>query len=141
MNEKILNKLLNLAEKAYKKKETPVSAIIICKDKIIAKAYNKRNKSNHTIAHAEILAIIKANKKIKSWRLNNCSMYVTIKPCDMCMNVIKESRISNVFYIVDRLEEKKQYNKTKFIQIESTDVKNKYLKKVKMFWKNKRKKI
>lgn len=144
MNQQILDELLYLADKAYKNNETPVSAIITQNGKIIAKAYNKRNKTNYTTAHAEILAIEKANKKIKNWRLNNCSMYVTIKPCDMCMNVIKESRLSNVFYIIDRLEEKKQYNKTNFVELKSIDIKKykeKYLEKVKKFWKNKRKKV
>lgn len=92
METKIIEILLKLVNKAYKKEETPVAAVILYNNKIIAKSYNKRNKTNKTIDHAEILAIQKANKKLKSWRLNKCSMYVTIKPCDMCMDVIREAR-------------------------------------------------
>ncbi|MDD2409421.1 MAG: nucleoside deaminase [Bacilli bacterium] len=144
METKIIEILLKLVNKAYKKEETPVAAIIMYNNKIIAKSYNKRNRTNKTIDHAEILAIQKANKKLKSWRLNNCSIYVTIKPCDMCMNVIREARINKVYYLVNRLEEKKIYNKTKFIPLTSKEIENvkeDYLKKITIFWKNKRNKI
>ncbi|MDD2238687.1 MAG: deaminase [Bacilli bacterium] len=141
METKIIEILLKLVNKAYKKEETPVAAVILYNNKIIAKSYNKRNKTNKTIDHAEILAIQKANKKLKSWRLNKCSMYVTIKPCDMCMDVIREARISKVYYLVNRLEEKKIYNKTEVIPLDSKEVehlKKVYLKKITNFWKNKR---
>lgn len=144
MEENILKKLLLLSDKAYKKNEVPISAIVISDGRIISKAYNKRNKTNKTIAHAEILAINKANKKLKTWRLNNCSLYTTVKPCDMCMNVIKESRIDKVYYLLDRLEEKKQYDKTKFIHLSNPEIEiynKKYLEKVKKFWKKKRNKV
>ncbi|MDD4705773.1 MAG: nucleoside deaminase [Bacilli bacterium] len=144
MEIKIIKILFNLVNKAYKKEETPVAAVIIYNNKIIAKSYNKRNKTNKTIDHAEILAIQKANKKLKSWRLNKCSMYVTIKPCDMCMNVIREARINKVYYLINRLEEKKIYNKTEIIPLNSKEIENlkeNYLKKVTNFWKNKRNKI
>ncbi len=144
MNKDFVEILLKLVDKAYKKEETPVAALIVCNNKIIVKSYNKRNKTNITTDHAEILAIKKANRKLKSWRLNNCSLYVTIKPCDMCMNVIKEARLSKVYYLTDRLEDKKIYNKTKFIPLNSNEIekyKQEYLRKVANFWKNKRNKI
>ena len=138
MEEKYLIELLKLANKAAKKNEIPISALIVNKNKLIAKAYNTRNKKNITTDHAEILAIQRANKKLKSWRLNNCSLYVTIEPCDMCKNVIRESRIDEVYYLLPRLEYKKIYNKTKFYQINNnpkineiyTIIKDNFLKNI-----------
>lgn len=143
MEEKILKILYKLSIKASKKSEIPVSAILLCENKIIAKAYNKRNKSNSTISHAEIRVIQIANKKLKSWRLNNCTLYVTVKPCEMCESVIKESRIKEVYYLLDRIPEKKQYNKTVFKKIESNHsekISQKYLENLNNFWKIRRKK-
>ena len=89
-------------KEAYKSKqlnEIPVGAIIVDRDgKIISKAHNNKENTNISIAHAEINAIIKANKKNKNWRLNNCIMYVTLEPCEMCKRVIEESRIQKVVY-------------------------------------------
>ena len=86
------------AQKAFKKNEIPVGCIIVKNNKIIAKAYNKKEKNNKTIDHAEIIAITKANKKIKNWRLDNCIMYVTMEPCMMCCGAIEQSRIKKVIY-------------------------------------------
>ncbi|MDD3241227.1 MAG: nucleoside deaminase [Bacilli bacterium] len=86
------------AKKAEKTGEVPVGAIIVKNNKVISKGYNKNNKSNLTIDHAEIIAISKANKKIKNWRLSNCDMYVTLEPCLMCKTVIINSRIKNVYF-------------------------------------------
>ena len=90
------------AEKAAKLNEITVGAIIVKNNKIIAKGYNNRQKSNNPLGHAEIIAIIKASKKIKDWRLNNCEMYVTLEPCLMCENIIKEARIEKVYYLLSR---------------------------------------
>ena len=88
------------AKKAYKKGEIPVGCVIVDEQdgKILAKAHNLRDNTNITVNHAEIIAIIKANKVIKNWRLVNCIMYSTLKPCEMCMEVIKSSKIKNVIY-------------------------------------------
>lgn len=116
-NDFIINELYKLSYKAFKKNEVPVAAIIIQKNKIIAKAYNKRKKNNLVISHAEILAIIKAQKKIKDWRLDDCTLYVTLKPCEMCEKIIKESRIKEVHYILEKYDSNKEYNKTKYEQM------------------------
>lgn len=116
-NDFIINELYKLSYKAFKKYEVPVAAIIIQKNKIIAKAYNKRKKNNLVISHAEILAIIKAQKKIKDWRLDDCTLYVTLKPCEMCEKIIKESRIKEVHYILEKYDSNKEYNKTKYEQM------------------------
>ena len=78
----------------------PVGAVIVMNNKIISKAYNKKNSKKVSIYHAEILAIIKACKKLKSWRLNECDLYVTLEPCNMCLSAIGESRIKNVYYLL-----------------------------------------
>ncbi len=143
MEIKIIKELIKLSDKAYKKSESPISAIIVKNNKIISKAYNKRNKSNSTISHAEVIAILKANKKLKSWRLNNCTLYVTVEPCEMCSTIIKEARIKRVEFLIKRSPEKKQYNKTVFSQMNIINDKNmheEYRKKLNNFWENKRKK-
>lgn len=96
--DKYLNEAYKEALKAYKKKEVPVGAIIVKDGKIIAKAYNLRETKNNTLAHAEILCINKACKKMKNWRLEDCTMYVTLYPCEMCMGAIRQSRIKKVYY-------------------------------------------
>ena len=143
MEEKYINELINISKKSLKKSEVPIAALITDENgKIISKAYNTRNIKQQTINHAEILAITKANKKLKSWRLNKCTLYVTIEPCDMCKSVIKESRIQNVYYLLPRLPEKNQYNKTIFNKLKDMSEKEgKYQEIINKFWKNKRKMI
>lgn len=97
-DEKIIEELYNLSLKAYKKGEIPVSAIIVKDNKVISKAYNKRNKSHNPIDHAEIIAIKRACKRLHTWKLNECVLYVSLEPCDMCREVINQSRIENVIY-------------------------------------------
>lgn len=89
---------INEANKAYQKNEVPIGCVICKDDKVIARAYNKRELNQQSIAHAEILAIIKACKKLKSWRLDGCTIYVTLEPCPMCAGAILQSRISKVVY-------------------------------------------
>ncbi len=96
--EKYMQIALNEAKKALKKGDIPVGAVVVKDGKIIAKAYNKREKNNVTTHHAEILAINKACKKIHNWRLNDCELYVTMEPCMMCCGAIIQSRISKVTY-------------------------------------------
>lgn len=97
-DEKIIEELYNLSLKAYKKGEIPVSAIIVKDNKVISKAYNKRNKSHNPIDHAEIIAIKRACKRLHTWKLNECVLYVSLEPCNMCREVINQSRIENVIY-------------------------------------------
>lgn len=144
MEDKYLETLIKLSKKAAKKNDVPVAALIVDNQtgKIISKAYNTRNITQKTLNHAEIIAIQKANKKISLWRLNKCTLYVTIEPCEMCKAIIKESRISQVYYLLEKLVTKQQYNKVKFTKIQHQ---NEYLKKyqkiVDNFWKKLRKMI
>ncbi len=99
MNIDIIIKELNkLITKAKKENEVPIAAIITNNNKIIAKAYNKVEKKHSVLNHAEIIAIKKANKKLKNWRLDDCNLYITLEPCDMCKSIIKKSRINNIYY-------------------------------------------
>jgi len=95
---KFMKLALKEAKKAVKKDEVPVGAVIVREGKVISRAFNLREKSNLAIGHAEILAIQKANKKLKSWRLDSCTLYVTIEPCPMCAGAIIQSRIKKVVY-------------------------------------------
>lgn len=95
--EYFMKEALKEAKKAYVKEEVPVGAIIVKNGKIIARAYNLREIKNTAIAHAEILAINKASKKLNSWRLIDCEMYVTLEPCTMCMGAIISSRIKKLY--------------------------------------------
>lgn len=101
MDDYFMKIAINEAKRAFKTDNVPVGAIIVKNNKIIAKAYNTKNSKNISINHAEILSIIKASKKLKSWRLNDCTMYVTLEPCPMCMGAIIESRLSRLVYLVD----------------------------------------
>lgn len=99
MDDYYMNIAINEAKKAQKRGNVPIGAVIVKNNRIISKAYNTKNSKNIAIDHAEILAIKKACKKLKSWRLNDCTIYVTLEPCPMCMGAIVESRISNVIYL------------------------------------------
>lgn len=95
---KFMKVALKEAKKAYRKKEVPIGAVIVRDNKIIAKGHNLREKTNLATGHAEIIAIQRANKKLKSWRLDSCTLYVTIEPCPMCAGAIIQSRIKEVVY-------------------------------------------
>ncbi len=87
----------NEAKKAYKRLEVPVGAIIVKDGEVISKAYNLRESKNNSLAHAEIICIKKACKKLNSWRLEGCDMYVTLEPCPMCAGALIQSRIRKVY--------------------------------------------
>ncbi len=97
MEEKFMKEALKEAQKAYDKLEIPVGAVIVKDGKIIAKAHNLKETKFDTTKHAEILAIQKASKKMKSWRLLDCEMYVTLEPCSMCAGAIINSRIKKLY--------------------------------------------
>ena len=84
------------AKKAFNKNEVPIGVVIVKGNKLISKAHNIREKSQNALHHAEILAINKACRKLKSWRLNDCTMYVTLEPCSMCAGAILNARLKKV---------------------------------------------
>ena len=85
------------AKKAYKKLEIPVGAVIVKDGEIIARAHNIKEEKKDTTKHAEILAIQRASKKLETWRLNDCEMYVTLEPCPMCAGAIIQSRLKKIY--------------------------------------------
>ena len=95
-DESFMKQAVKQAKKAYDKLETPIGCVIVYEDKIIARGYNKRNMKKNTLAHAEILAINKASKMLGDWRLEDCTMYVTLEPCPMCAGAIVQARIPRV---------------------------------------------
>ena len=95
-DESFMKQAVKQAKKAYDKLETPIGCVIVHEDKIIARGYNKRNMKKNTLAHAEILAINKASKMLGDWRLEDCTMYVTLEPCPMCAGAIVQARIPRV---------------------------------------------
>ena len=97
MQEKFMKEALKEAKKAYDKLEVPVGAVIVKDGKIISRAHNLKETKFNTTNHAEIIAIQKASKKLKSWRLLDCEMYVTLEPCSMCAGAIINSRIKKVY--------------------------------------------
>ncbi len=95
-DEKYMKAALREAKKAYKLDEVPIGCVIVQNDKIIARGYNRRNTDKNTLAHAEMSAIKKASKKTGDWRLEDCTMYVTLEPCQMCAGAIVQSRLGKV---------------------------------------------
>lgn len=95
--EKFMMEALKEAKKAYDKLEVPVGAVIVKEGKIIARAHNLKETKTDTTKHAEILAIQKASRKLKSWRLLDCDMYVTLEPCSMCAGAMINSRIRKIY--------------------------------------------
>lgn len=96
LHEKYMKAALKQANKAYLLGEVPIGCVIVHEGKIIGRGYNRRNTARNTLAHAEITAINKASKKIGDWRLENCTLYVTLEPCQMCAGAIVQARIPEV---------------------------------------------
>ena len=92
-DEKYMKEALKQAKKAYDLDETPIGCVIVHEGKIIARGYNRRNTDKSPLAHAEIVAIKKASKKLGDWRLEECTLYVTLEPCQMCAGAIIQARI------------------------------------------------
>ncbi|MCI9381679.1 MAG: nucleoside deaminase [Dorea sp.] len=96
IDEKYMKEAVRQAKKAYGIGEVPIGCVIVYEDKIIGRGYNRRTVDKNTLAHAELIAIRKACKKIGDWRLEGCTMYVTLEPCQMCSGAIVQSRIPRV---------------------------------------------
>lgn len=94
--ERYMKEAIRQAKKAEAVGDVPIGCVIVFEDKIIARAYNQRNKKKTTLAHAELLAIQKASKKLGDWRLEECTMYITLEPCQMCAGAIVQARIPKV---------------------------------------------
>lgn len=123
------------AKKAYNKGEVPVGAVIVKENKILSKSYNMVERKKDATRHAEIIAIQKAAKKLRNWRLNKCEMYVTLEPCNMCVSAIELSRIEKVYFIVSK-DKEILLKKEKYINVNYK--KEETLNIIKNFFKNRR---
>ena len=94
--ERFMKEAIRQAKKARALEEVPIGCVIVSDGKIIARGYNRRNTDKNTLSHAELNAIRKASKKLGDWRLEGCTMYVTLEPCQMCAGALVQSRIDEV---------------------------------------------
>ncbi len=148
MEKKYQQILYKLSKKSFLKNDIPISAIVINRDnKIIGKAHNTRNYKNNLIGHAEILALNKAVKKNKSWKLYDCTIISTFEPCMMCLGAIQQSKIKNIIYFYDEpkygfLNSNHFFDSSKFnIQKHKNNIKEyDYTDLMKKFFQNLRKK-
>lgn len=131
---------LKQALKAYKKQEVPIGAIVVKNGKVISKAYNKKENKQITTKHAEIIAIERACKKLKTWHLDGCEIYTTMEPCLMCYGAIEQSRISKIYYGLKNMNFgfKSKYNIETKLQICECKISNEYIDYIKSFFKEKR---
>ena len=95
-DEKYMREAIRQARKAYALEEVPIGCVIVYEDQIIARGYNRRNTDANTLSHAELNAIRKASKKLGDWRLEGCTMYITLEPCQMCAGAIVQARVDRV---------------------------------------------
>ncbi len=134
---KIIDILIKLSDKALKNDDVPISCVIVKDGEIIAKDYNKKVKNNDPLAHAEILCIKKATKKLKTNNLNDCELYSLLIPCKMCREVIKEVRIKKIHYILDNDKEIK--DNTKFYKLDvDSKISKELSNKITSFFRKKR---
>ena len=134
----ILEIVLKEAKKAYKKGEIPIGCVIVRDNEIISEAHNTKQKSHSCINHAEIIAITKAEKRIKDWRLNNCDLYVSLEPCNMCKEVIRQARIKKVHYLEKSNFNNEDKKNIEYTQIKDNELKEEYSSLLKTFFKDKR---
>ena len=95
--QKYMKEAIRQAKKAYELGEVPIGCVIVYNGKIVARGYNRRNTDKNSLSHAEMNAIKKASKKLGDWRLDNCEMYVTLEPCQMCSGAMVQARIKKVY--------------------------------------------
>ena len=116
MDEKFFEVCIKEAKISYQHGDVPIGAVIVKNNKIIAKAHNTREKKHDITGHAEINVIKKAAKKLGRWNLSDCLLYVTLAPCSMCKEVIKQSRIRKTFFILDKPGYKKEFSNSEFLK-------------------------
>lgn len=138
--DKYFEEIIKLSKKSLKYGDVPIGAIIVKDGVIIGKGYNTREKQESVLGHAEINAINMASKKLNNWNLNGSDLYVTLKPCSMCMEVIKQSRITNVYYLLDKLSTKHEFDQTIIKKYENDEMNKLYLEILQSFFKNLREK-
>ena len=140
MDTEIFNILLENTNKSLENNDVPVGAVIVKDGQVLAFGYNTREKAQNVLGHAEINAILEAQKVLKNWNLSGCDLYVTLVPCSMCLEIIKQSRIDNIYYLLDKPTFKREFYKTKLQKINDTNYENKYAEILSNFFKKLREK-
>ena len=130
--------ILKLANNSLVTDDIPVGAIIVKNNEIIGEGWNTREKDNFILGHAEINAIKMASNYLNSWNLSDCELYVTLKPCSMCLEAIKQSRIKNVYYLLEKPSNKREFSKTLVNCINIDPLRINYERKLSDFFKKKR---
>lgn len=142
MNINFIDKIMELSQKSFDADEIPVGAIVVKDGMIVGAGINNRTGSNSVIGHAEINAIEMACKNIGDWRLDDCELYVSLKPCMMCTGAIVDSRIRKVYYLCDRTNVCFEPSEYLSIQkINNVEMQEKYMKLLQLFFENKRNKL
>lgn len=140
MDTKIFNILMENTNKSLENNDIPVGAVIVKDGKVLVFGYNTREKDQNVLGHAEINAILEAQKILNNWNLSGCDLYVTLVPCSMCLEIIKQSRIDNIYYLLDKPASKKEFYKTKMQKINDASYENKYADILSDFFKKLREK-
>lgn len=130
-----MNKAIKEAYICFKTGDIPVGAVVVNNNKIIGKGHNNRINKYDVTNHAEIIAIRNAEQNIKDWRLSECDLYVTLEPCDMCFEVIKNARIKNVYYLIKNSDNHHYAKTNKCTIIINENLMNKYKKDYQNFFK------
>ena len=140
MDTEIFNILMEKTNKSLENNDVPVGAVIVKDGKVLAFGYNTREKDQNVLGHAEINAILEAQKILNNWNLSGCDLYVTLVPCSMCLEIIKQSRIDTIYYLLDKPASKKEFYKTKMQKINDASYENKYADILSDFFKKLREK-
>lgn len=140
MDTEIFNILMENTNKSLENNDVPVGAVIVKDGKVLAFGCNTREKDQNVLGHAEINAILEAQKILNNWNLSGCDLYVTLVPCSMCLEIIKQSRIDNIYYLLDKPASKKEFYKTKMQKINDASYENKYADILSDFFKKLREK-
>ena len=140
MDTEIFNILMENTNKSLENNDVPVGALIVKDGKVLAFGYNTREKDQNVLGHAEINAILEAQKILNNWNLSGCDLYVTLVPCSMCLEIIKQSRIDTIYYLLDKPASKKEFYKTKMQKINDASYENKYADILSDFFKKLREK-
>lgn len=134
---KYIDETIEEAKKSLLTEDVPIGALIVLNDEIISYGYNTREKDHSILGHAEINAIEQATKKLKRWNLSDCELYVSLEPCSMCKEIIKQTKLKKVYYLLSKPAFKKEYDKTQFIKLESNS-EQMYASVLSEFFKKKR---
>ena len=134
---KYIDETIEEAKKSLLTEDVPIGALIVLNDEIISYGYNTREKDHSILGHAEINAIEQATKKLKRWNLSDCELYVSLEPCSMCKEIIKQTKLKKVYYLLSKPAFNKEYDKTQFIKLESNNEQT-YASVLSEFFKKKR---